>query len=1066
MKLPKIVLRKFDGELLNYLPFWAQFKEIHENEDLNDCEKFHYLSQSMLPGSRAKEFIDSYPITSENYEKAISALRKRFGNVELLTEVYVRELLKLVIQNVGNQKEKLPLSKLVDKLEAHLRALETMGVNPDNNAQWLFPLIESCLSEDLLKAWHRSSSRSEDLGVETSDEAFHASSQTMRLAQLMKFLHKEVENDERVLLARKSFRSLNSADSARDKIKKNEKRVPTTAGFFVGKEVKCVFCDKIHESKDCLKVRSLPLKEKIAIVKEKRCCLKCLRPGHIAKFCNSKICCHVCSKDHLVMLCPQLAHHKDREKGSEKTGDSPEVLQSTITNECSPDIALMTLEVNIIGDETKRVRVLLDTGSQKSYILSSTAKELNLKPVSTESLAHTLFGGAYIEAKPHQKFHIRLCSPNSKEILELEFLDQEIICGNVPRVPKNLLLTELKQNKIWLSDLGAGPTKIELLIGSDVYGRLLTGRIKQLQGGLTAVETKLGWTVCGPVENSAQTTLPVYTQTFKSNLVIGEMKVQELWKLETIGIMDPVKTLSKKKEEELAYENFLEEVKQNVDGCYRVFSEWLEEGVIEEVPRERTDIKGHFLPHHPVIKVNSLTTKIIPVFDASCKIGRNPYLNDCLLKGPNLIEQIPAILLRFREKVIGVVSDIKRAFLQIEVKPEDRDYLRFLWWRNENHIEEFQHNRVVFGATCSPFLLGARLSIMILEALALSDIPVYYWTDSTTALAWIRRNDEWGTFVGNRVREICKLTDPHQWHYIPGELNAADLPSRGCSPRQLLESRWWEGPEWLHKEEVYWPALTGQTDEEAVREERKKCVSLTSLIVTSETNNWYYVKPLIWKFIPPAAAWWGGWWERLIRSVKSLLLRVLGNSSVKYEELSTILCDVEAQINSRPLTYISDSSCDLVPLTPSMFLQDISDIGIPDLDTIDREKLQLRFKHCQKLRDELRTRFRKEYLGQLVQRAGEKSRSLKIGDVVLVGQDNVKRQHWPLARVEKIFPSRDGCPRVAQVKTKIGILVRPIRKLYPLEISEEDPIVQAIPERLSRFGRRIKTVQRLNLSKD
>lgn len=61
-----------------------------------------------------------------------------------------------------------------------------------------------------------------------------------------------------------------------------------------------------------------------------------------------------------------------------------------------------------------------------------------------------------------------------------------------------------------------------------------------------------------------------------------------------------------------------------------------------------------------------------------------------------------------------------------------------------------------------------------------------------------------------------------------------------------------------------------------------------------------------WKFNPPAAPWWGGWWERLVRMVKDILKRVLGRASLNYEELSTILCDCEQVINSRPITYVSE----------------------------------------------------------------------------------------------------------------------------------------------------------------
>ncbi|GIY51430.1 integrase catalytic domain-containing protein [Caerostris extrusa] len=63
-KLPKIQIKKFYGNLLSYLSFWGPFKKIHEDKNLDDVDKFHYLAQSMLPGTRAYELIESYPLTS------------------------------------------------------------------------------------------------------------------------------------------------------------------------------------------------------------------------------------------------------------------------------------------------------------------------------------------------------------------------------------------------------------------------------------------------------------------------------------------------------------------------------------------------------------------------------------------------------------------------------------------------------------------------------------------------------------------------------------------------------------------------------------------------------------------------------------------------------------------------------------------------------------------------------------------------------------------------------------------------------------------------------------------
>lgn len=96
--------------------------------------------------------------------------------------------------------------------------------------------------------------------------------------------------------------------------------------------------------------------------------------------------------------------------------------------------------------------------------------------------------------------------------------------------------------------------------------------------------------------------------------------------------------------------------------------------------------------------------------DASAKCKNFPSLNDCLEKGPNLIELIFTILLRFCIERIGVISDIKKAFLQICLSEKDRDSLRFLWYDEFGNIISYRHVRVVFGVSCSPFLLGAVIN--------------------------------------------------------------------------------------------------------------------------------------------------------------------------------------------------------------------------------------------------------------------------------------------------------------------------------------------------------------------
>jgi hypothetical protein len=209
----------------------------------------------------------------------------------------------------------------------------------------------------------------------------------------------------------------------------------------------------------------------------------------------------------------------------------------------------------------------------------------------------------------------------------------------------------------------------------------------------------------------------------------------------------------------------------------------------------------------------------------------------------------------------------------------------------------------------------------------------------------------------------------------------------------------------------------------------------------------FSVQRIQWKNIPPSAAWWGGWWERLIQMVKKLLKRVLGRASLKYEELVTILCEAEAVINSRPLTYLSEDPGDLSALTPAMFIQDMQTVGVPDLDHLDEVSISKRFRYLQNLRETLRRRIRDEYLGLLVRQPKKgRSREVKVGEVVLIGSDHKKKLNWPMGVVTSLLPGTDNRVRVVKLKTAMGELTRPVR-VYPLEIRSEDPLVFRLEEK-------------------
>ena len=191
-----------------------------------------------------------------------------------------------------------------------------------------------------------------------------------------------------------------------------------------------------------------------------------------------------------------------------------------------------------------------------------------------------------------------------------------------------------------------------------------------------------------------------------------------------------------------------------------------------------------------------------------------------------------------------------------------------------------------------------------------------------------------------------------------------------------------------------------------------------------------------WHFVPPHAPHFGGVWESLVKSTKKALQAVLKDQVVTETVLRTTLIEVEAVINSRPLTYNSSDANDLTALTPNHFLHGgATNLHPPgtfhDQDLYSRK----RWRQCQVLADHTWKRWLKEYLPTLTVRNKWRSeqRDLQLNDLVLVVDEIVPRGQWPLGRVTGVFPSADGRIRSVKVKTSTGEYHRPASKICFLE---------------------------------
>ncbi|UYV77587.1 hypothetical protein LAZ67_15001635 [Cordylochernes scorpioides] len=1428
VKLPELALKTYDGSLEGWLPWWAQFSKIHENKNLSDSDRFLYLRQAIVPNSEAYRVVASYPVTGANYVLAVQALQERFGDLNILTELhpssgYGMELAKREESDkgVGGAQERLRL--LLDFLKAEVRS-----------------------------------------------------------AQRLKFVEKGFKQEEPYK------RSYNDGTRTRSNV-----RPATVSSLFGGRtNIKCFFCERTnHASHQCRSIMKMSPGERNDKIRSAHLCFKCLRKGHIQSQCREQLECKNCGRNHLEVLCEGNSSNRLTKPGRENLKENaPEPIASLSSQACTGQVLLMTTVALLRGpNASRRVRILLDSGSNK------------------------------IGEEKHGKFMLELENlGNKRDVIHIEALDKRKICDAIPPLPKGDWLEKLKIKGIILSQDNFKGQEVDILIGANYLGMISTGKIVQVEADLTAVKTKLGWTLMGnsPIIDSNDNV----QQTL--NLLTMRCDLKDLWDLEVLGIRDPVETCSKETRYQEIKEKFITKIQRQSDQRYsvglpwkvekesipsnldiaikrldistkkmtsqnklteysQIFRDWLTEVLIERVEENPLERRGYYLPHRPVYKMESKTTPIRPVFDASC-LGHNGLsLNQCLEKGTNLLERIPEMMIRFRENKFVVTADIRKAFQMVAIEESERNYLRFLWWEKESDREliAYRHKKLVFGLNCSPFVLNAvieyhlqsirgplvqwakilaqsfymdncitsletkqevqefqKAAIEIMDRakmdlreweysleenpekglvqkywrifdplgfcapvflppklllqrswglklgwdtplpesmaqefrtwldqikfIELIKIPRYMWndlifltevhifcdasqigygavaylrsetgrentltliwskvrlapmksitiprlelmamvlgarlanaiqaalkrkcettlwSDSTTALSWIKREIEWRVFVRNRVREIQATTNLNDWRFVPSQLNPADLLSRGCPPSQFVQSRWWEGPEWLKKPKEFWPNSEFSINPKEIKVEEnimktninlnidykdwiltrrsnyslnirvmsyvlrflgkikkqstetgplivseldlaeKKLIRMIQEKVSIEKSNatksfkilkntdglWCveskllhgqvpeefktpiilpgdhpFVEHLIWEvhlknghciackrlkekslqrpmaalpenriglgkpfqitgvyllgplylkeggkvwvaaftcvvyraihlelvksletgvfmmalhrficrrghpekiysdngtnfaklnrifkrldwtrieretsikriqwiFIPPSAPWWGGFWERMVRTIKEMLIKMLGHRKLKYVQLQTALCEIESIINNRPLTYVSEDDNDLKPLTPNEFLKNGPESSFPEFENLKPEMLHTRYRELGQLKRELKQRFLKEYLGALIQKSENiDRRQLKVGDVVLIGQKNLKRMFWPKGRIVNLIPGKDGIVRVAHVKTSTGTLIRALQRLHPLEISSNVETIQ------------------------
>ena len=289
-------------------------------------------------------------------------------------------------------------------------------------------------------------------------------------------------------------------------------------------------------------------------------------------------------------------------------------------------------------------------------------------------------------------------------------------------------------------------TGIEILIGVDYFTRLIV-RQKRSQGTSLFVTKGGGVIPFGPLPKWAISTPEQSNSQVRCARILcenkPELEVTQLWDLERIGILPESFSPNERETISVVRSNmqrtessyivqlpFKDETRPSVN--YRtargqlnqlvqrvenneqfgqqydkVVESYVEKEYIEQIPNQ--PVEGHYMPHHAVFK-KSATTPFRIVFNASSKTSDSKSLNDCLMTGPSLTVKLHEILLLFRQGKCAVTADISKAFHRIIVHEADRKFLKFLWINlDSQELLIFQFKIVLFGATCSPYLLQETL---------------------------------------------------------------------------------------------------------------------------------------------------------------------------------------------------------------------------------------------------------------------------------------------------------------------------------------------------------------------
>ena len=518
VKLPKIDVPTFDGNILNWGMFWEQFRAtIHSRDHLSDADKLAYLQHALRDGT-AKTAIEGLSQSAGSYNEAIECLQKRYDRPRLIHQAHVRAIIDAAPLNDGHGRE---LRRLHDVANQHLRALKAMDYDP--SGPFITSLLELKLDQSTMFEWQRHSQNSRDVP---------------HYQQLLEFLDLRAQASE---FLPKTIRGG----------KPQQKTI-----YVANAGELCVACGTgKHPLYTCGTFRSMDHERKWLLLKEHGYCLNCLKPGHFLRQCPSDQHCRKCQKPHHTWLHIENDASASKTKGS-KTPDKAVTSHASHLESCPQQVLLMTCRVKIVAPNgcTTHARALLDSASSTSFITERLAQHLSLRRTRNSM---TISGIGGIEARSVARGMVSFKITNSEgtsTVIPVEAIVMQRITTDLPMQPIHCDhgWKHLKGLRLADPDFGK-PGRIDLLLGADVFGKSIChGRRYGPPGTPTALSTKFGWVITGSVRTKC---LSSKVSTYCASALSRDDLLKRFWEVEGCNFPNPTYSTEER--------NVLEHFKKN-----------------------------------------------------------------------------------------------------------------------------------------------------------------------------------------------------------------------------------------------------------------------------------------------------------------------------------------------------------------------------------------------------------------------------------------------------------------------------------------------------------------------